>query len=533
MATLPIGGQDGTIARRFVGTRGGRQRAGEDRVDRQRARAVGLRDDRRRRTARLLDHREPLHRSRRPRSTPPPTWRSSGWPPSRERRLTRHLAHGFNHWTRSLSVGRRARTATRPRLGPRRPQSRTRDLHAEGLRRGLAVSAAATGLGRETRERAPREASTGFGSRARSRTTRQAGFRRPRRSPTRSSPGHRPARPKPRSAFTPTCATGPVSVAFVSFVVGPGGRRVRRASNSARAAARISREVAVRPPPSASSGFPPPRPPNVASSALSAAAQSRRPVLRSGEHRHVGRRRREQRDAWKPGALQIAIAMLFSVFWSRPVDRLDHLADAVHLLGSRRQRRRLVAGEPLLQVPDAPCAGPCCRPADARSRGQVRPAPPTRGGCSRRPRRGRSGTTAARGRRRRTRARTPPRSRSADSTAMTPTAAGARNVGPAARRQVVALDVDHAQRAAAAQAPCAAAAPRPRPRSTNRMPHRAVLPDDAIGVGLRRGDRRGGQIRSPGRAWRRSAPRWKPTVRAWLSRSNAAERMCWPVCCCM
>ena len=54
---------------------------------------------------------------------------------------------------------------------------------------------------------------------------------------------------------------------------------------------------------------------------------------------------------WKPGAPQMASAMLFSVFWSRPLQRLDHLADAVHHVGTSGQRRGLVAGESLLQVP--------------------------------------------------------------------------------------------------------------------------------------------------------------------------------------
>ena len=83
--------------------------------------------------------------------------------------------------------------------------------------------------------------------------------------------------------------------------------------------------------------------------------------------------------------------------------------------------------------------------------------------------------------------------------------AGARHVRAAARRQVVAFDVDDAERAAAPRL----LAQRQRCRlGVGHEPDadRAVLPDDAVGFGLRRGNRPGGQFDRRGRAWRRRRP---------------------------
>ena len=72
-------------------------------------------------------------------------------------------------------------------------------------------------------------------------------------------------------------------------------------------------------------------------------------------------------------------------------------------------------------------------------------------------------------------------------------AAGARDVRAAARRHVVAVDLDHAERSAAARLLAQ------RQRGGLGVGHepdadRTVLPDDAVGFGLRRGNRLGGQV---------------------------------------
>ena len=174
------------------------------------------------------------------------------------------------------------------------------------------------------------------------------------------------------------------------------------------------------------------------------------------------------------------------------LERADHLANAVHLLGRGGERGRLEPGKSLLQVRDdlALVLGLGLQTLERRRQflgrdGHMADAP---------------GDDLAAGVQR------PERARAADEFETNATAKslgrqhgdqadrpGPRHVRAAARRQIVALHVDDPERAAS----LGLLAQRQRGRlgfADEPDPDRAVLPDDAVGLGFPRRNRRGGQI---------------------------------------
>ena len=203
-----------------------------------------------------------------------------------------------------------------------------------------------------------------------------------------------------------------------------------------------------------------------------------------------------------PSRSQMADAIVFSPFC---VPALEHVDDNFRVRRRVRERCRFVPRELAVQVLDAAPRVLRIRPGAARWRPELPSRAPTVAERSRRPYR------AARGRRASAR---PPQTNSIRAAAakLLPRRnrddadrAGPRDVRAAARRQVVALDVDQAQRALAPGLLAQRQLRRFR-RVGEPDRDRAVFPDDAVGVCLGARDLRRRSPRAPDRSSPTSSP---------------------------